>query len=104
MDVANASLLDEATSASEALAMTHRHNKRKCWFVANNIHPQTLAVVQTRASALGIEIHVGDPSRIDFKLYSGILLQYPDTYGYLLNYEEIIHKAHNSEVCVDLEI
>lgn len=99
MDVANASLLDEATSASEGLAMTYRHNKRNCWFVANNVHQQTLSVVRTRASALGIEVHVADPRQIaDFGPYSGILLQYPDTYGYLLDYEEIVHKAHNDGV------
>lgn len=101
MDVANASLLDEGTSASEALAMTYRHNKRKCWFVADNVHPQTVSVVRTRASALGIEVHVGNPSQIDFKPYSGILLQYPDTYGYLLDNEEIVNKAHESKVCAD---
>lgn len=102
MDVANASLLDEATSASEALAMTYRYNKRKCWLVADNVHQQTLSVVRTRALALGIEVHVADPSRTaDFQPYSGILLQYPDTYGYLLDYEEIVHKAHNDGVRIN---
>lgn len=100
MDMANASLLDEATSASEALAMTYRHNKRKRWFVADNVHPQTLSVVHTRASALGIDVHVGDPSQTNFKSYSGVLLQYPDTYGYLLDYEELVRKAHNDGVRV----
>lgn len=98
MDVANASLLDEATAASEALAMTCRHNKRTSWFVADNVHPQTLSVVRTRASALGVDVRVGDPSRVDFKPYSGILLQYPDTYGYLLDHEELVRKAHNDGV------
>lgn len=99
MDVANASLLDEATSASEALAMTYRHNKRKRWFVADNVHPQTLSVVRTRASALGIEVQSGDPNLVDdFKSYSGVLLQYPDTYGHLSDYGEIVNKAHNDEV------
>lgn len=98
MDVANASLLDEASSASEALAMTYRHNKRDRWFVADNVHPQTLSVVRTRASALGINVHVGDPSRTDFKPYSGVLLQYPDTYGHLVDYEETVRKAHDDGV------
>lgn len=100
MDVANASLLDEATAASEALAMTYRHNKRTRWFVADNVHPQTLSVVRTRASALGIEVHVGDPCAVDFEPYSGVLLQYPDTYGYLLDYEELVHEAREKGVCV----
>lgn len=100
MDVANASLLDEASSASEALAMTYRHNKRNRWFVADNVHPQTLSVARTRASALGIDVHVGDPGRTDFKPYSGVLLQYPDTYGHLVDYEEIVHKAHDDGVRV----
>lgn len=100
MDVANASLLDEASSASEALAMTYRHNKRERWFVADNVHPQTLSVARTRASALGIDVHVGDPGRTDFKSYSGVLLQYPDTYGHLVDYEEIVRKAHDDGVRV----
>ncbi|CAI6362881.1 unnamed protein product [Macrosiphum euphorbiae] len=101
MDVANASLLDEATSASEALAMTYRHNKRKRWFVADNVHPQTLSVVRTRASALGIDVQSGDPNQVDdFKSYSGVLLQYPDTYGHLSDYGEIVNKAHNDETLV----
>jgi glycine dehydrogenase len=104
MDVANASLLDEATSASEALAMTYRHNKRKRWFVADNVHPQTLSVVNTRASALGIEVCSGDPSQVeDFKSYSGVLLQYPDTYGHILDYGEIVRKAHDNEVRVQYQ-
>lgn len=98
MDVANASLLDEATAASEALAMTYRHTKRKSWFVADHVHPQTLAVVQTRASALGIEVCVGDPNLTDFKPYAGVLLQYPDTYGRLLDIGEIVQAAHNDGV------
>ncbi|XP_050537267.1 glycine dehydrogenase (decarboxylating), mitochondrial isoform X2 [Daktulosphaira vitifoliae] len=101
MDVANASLLDEATAAAEALAITYRHNKRKQWFVANNVHPQTIAVIRTRAYALGIEVNIDDPNRIkNFKQYSGILLQYPDTYGFLLDYEEVVQNAHKDGALV----
>lgn len=98
MDVANASLLDEATAASEALAMTYRHTKRKCWFVADNVHPQTLAVVRTRASALGIDVRVGDPNLTDCRPYAGVLLQYPDTYGRLSDIGDIVRAAHDDGV------
>lgn len=98
MDVANASLLDEATAAAEALAMTYRHNKRRCWFLADNVHPQTASVVRTRAEAMGIEVRTGDPSRTDFAQYGGVLLQYPDTYGYIMDNEEIVQRAHKDGV------
>lgn len=98
MDVANSSLLDEATAASEALAMTYRHTKRKCWLVADNVHPQTVAVVQTRATALGIRVCVSDPNLTDYKQYAGVLLQYPDTHGRLSDIEGIVRGAHNDGV------
>src|SRR5207249_3614470 len=60
LDIANASLLDEATAAAEAMALCHAVVRgRKTFFVADNVHPQTIAVVQTRAEPLGIEIKIG---------------------------------------------
>src|SRR4029077_19320231 len=69
LDVANASLLDEATAAAEAMTLCHAVvPDRKTFLVANNCHPQTIAVVQTRAKPLGIEIVVGDFREFDFKV------------------------------------
>ncbi|MCL2625417.1 MAG: aminomethyl-transferring glycine dehydrogenase [Cystobacterineae bacterium] len=84
MEVANASLLDEGTAAAEAMSMLHAtsKNQAKRFFVSEQCHPQTLAVVQTRAKPLGIEVVVGDifstPPGEDF---FGVLLQYPATDG-----------------------
>src|SRR6266436_5060983 len=67
LEIANASLLDEATSAAEAMALCHAVvPNRKMFFVADNCHPQTVSVVQTRAKPLGIEIKIGDYSRFRF--------------------------------------
>jgi glycine dehydrogenase len=65
LDIANASMLDEATAAAEAMALCHAVvPNRKTFFVADNCHPQTIAVVQTRAKPLGIEVKIGDYSTI----------------------------------------
>src|SRR4029077_11225710 len=67
LEIANASLLDEATAAAEAMALCHAVvPNRKKFFLADNCHPQTVAVVQTRAKPLGIEIKIGDYSRFRF--------------------------------------
>ena len=58
LDVANASLLDEGTGAAEAMGLAYRHNKRRKFFVDKKVHPQTLAVVETRASSLGIQVRI----------------------------------------------
>src|SRR5262249_12164089 len=66
LDIANASMLDEATAAAEAMALCHAAvPNRKKFFVADTCHPQTIAVVQTRAKPLGIEIEIGDYSRFN---------------------------------------
>src|SRR4030095_11777430 len=84
LDIANASMLDEATAAAEAMALCHAVagggdlGRRKIFFVADNCHPQTIAVVQTRAKPLGIEIKIGDYSRFKFdSAVFGALVQYP---------------------------
>src|SRR6184192_3989326 len=67
LDIANASLLDEATAAAEAMSLCHTVvPNRKTFFVADNCHPQTIAVIQTRAKPLGIEIKIGDYSQFKF--------------------------------------
>ena len=88
LDIANASLLDEATAAAEAMALCHAVvPNRKTFFVADNCHPQTIAVVQTRAKPLGIEIKIGDYSRFKFdNTIFGALVQYPATDGAIYDY------------------
>jgi glycine dehydrogenase len=97
LPIANASLLDEATAAAEAmhLCFAVSDGKRDAFFVADDCHPQTIAVVQTRAEALGVEIRVGDPNEVDFaagELF-GILLQYPATDGRVVDYAPLAEKA-----------
>ncbi|MEK9284255.1 aminomethyl-transferring glycine dehydrogenase [Bradyrhizobium sp. ISRA442] len=84
LDVANASLLDEATAAAEAMALAERHSqvKAKAFFVDKDVHPQTLAVMRTRAEPLGWTLIVGDPlADLDKADVLGALLQYPGSSG-----------------------
>jgi glycine dehydrogenase len=84
LDIANASLLDEATAAAEAMAMAERAVKDapKAFFVDAKAHPQTIAVIKTRAEPLGWQIILGDPWRdLDPAAVFGALIQYPDTTG-----------------------
>ncbi len=102
LDIANASMLDEATAAAEAMALCHAVvPDRKTFFVADNCHPQTIAVVQTRAKPLGIEIKIGDYSRFKFdSTVFGALVQYPATDGAIYDYAEFVRKAHDAGALV----
>ncbi|TPE53867.1 aminomethyl-transferring glycine dehydrogenase [Amaricoccus solimangrovi] len=84
LDVANASLLDEATAAAEAMALCERgaKSKARAFFVDHHCHPQTIAVIRTRAEPLGWEVIVGDPfADLDPEAVFGAIFQYPGTYG-----------------------
>jgi glycine dehydrogenase len=97
LEIANASLLDEATAAAEAMAMSAGSSKTgsKLFWVSDQCHPQTIAVVQTRARALGIEVVVGDHRTVQFDpVPFGILLQYPASDGAIYDYQEICDRAH----------
>src|SRR5437868_11738417 len=102
LDIANASLLDEATAAAEAMALCHAVvPNRKTFFVADNCHPQTIAVVQTRAKPLGIEIKIADYSRFKFdQTVFGALMQYPATDGAIYDYAEFARHAHDAGALV----
>jgi len=102
LDIANASMLDEATAAAEAMALCHAVvPNRKTFFVADNCHPQTIAVVQTRAKPLGIEIKIGDCSQFKFdNAFFGALVQYPATDGAIYDYADFVRKAHNAGALV----
>jgi glycine dehydrogenase len=98
MDIANASLLDEATACAEAMMMSHRFKAaegRNVFFVSENCHPQNIEVVRTRGAALGVEIVVGNHETFVFtgKVF-GALVQYPDTSGTVHDFTLFIEKAH----------
>src|SRR5216117_2280477 len=102
LDIANASLLDEATAAAEAMALCHSAvPNRKVFFVADNCHPQTIAVIQTRAKPLGIEIKIGDYSRFQFDdTIFGALIQYPATDGAIYDYAKFVTRVHDAGALV----
>src|SRR5437016_687334 len=102
LDIANASLLDEATAAAEAMALCHAVvPNRKTFFVADNCPPQTIAVIQTRAKPLGIEIKSANYSRFKFDdTVFGALVQYPATDGAIYDYAEFVRQAHDAGALV----
>lgn len=103
LEIANASLLDEGTAAAEAMSMSYGlcKTKAKHFFVSQTCHPQTIAVVQTRARPLGIEVIVGDHRTFEFdQEIFGALLQYPATDGTIYDYREFIDKAHGAKALV----
>src|SRR5437588_9377679 len=98
LDIANASLLDEGTAAAEAMTLCRAAvgAARSTFFVANNCHPQTIEIVQTRAKPLGLKVVVGDFSRFKFdETVFGALVQYPATDGAVYDYEPFSKAAHD---------
>jgi glycine dehydrogenase len=107
LPLANASLLDEATAAAEAMAMClavsrSSGRERTEFFASQDCHPQTIAVMQTRAEPLGMTLRVGRTQAIDFSNphLAGILLQYPATDGYVGDYSALVAQAHAAGVLV----
>jgi glycine dehydrogenase len=104
MELANASMLDESTAAAEAMTLLQRVNKKNksdTFIVAHDCHPQTIAVIQTRARELEINIIVGEPEALlESTAAFGMLLQYPGTYGHLENIAPLIAKAHSQQTLV----
>ncbi|MEM1428114.1 MAG: aminomethyl-transferring glycine dehydrogenase [Pseudomonadota bacterium] len=99
LDVANASLLDEATAAAEAMTMARRVAKSKAasFFVDHHCHPQTISVLRTRAEPLGIGIVVGDPfTALDAGAVFGALFQYPGTFGEVHDFSAPIDALHGA--------
>ena len=109
MDMANASLLDEATAAAEAMALCKRSNRLKTdkFFVDEDIFPQTLEVLKTRAQYFGFELVVGDPkTELEQHEVFGVLLQYPGGSGSVSDIEPLIKQAHEQKalVCVATDL
>ena len=97
LEIANASLLDEATAAAEAMSMSYGvcKNKANTYFVSQDCHPQTIDVLQTRAKPLGINIVVSDHQTFDFaEPIFGAILQYPASDGTIYDYRAFVEKAH----------
>ena len=107
MEIANASLLDEATAAAEAMTMFHavKSSSKKgagTFFVSELCHPQTIDLIHTRAKPIGIKVVVGDHTTLDFanKDLYGVLVQYPAANGEIYDYAEFIKEAHANSILV----
>ncbi len=105
LEIANASMLDEATAAAEAMTLCKRAQERKSaanvFFVSERCHPQTIALVQTRAEPLGFKVVVGNHERYDFvEPTFGVLVQYPASDGAVLDYESFCERAHQAGALV----
>ncbi|GGC92630.1 glycine dehydrogenase (aminomethyl-transferring) [Flavobacterium lutivivi] len=106
MEIANASLLDEGTAAAEAMALLfdvrsrdQKKNNANKFFVSEEILPQTLSVLQTRSTPIGIELVVGNHENFDFSSdFFGAILQYPGKFGQVNDYSAFIAKAHQNEI------
>jgi glycine dehydrogenase len=99
LEVANASLLDEATACAEAMTMAQRVSKSKAtaFFVDQACHPQNIDVMRTRAEPLGIELIIGNPDDLDAERVFGAIFQYPGTHGHVRDFTDLISKLHESK-------
>jgi len=99
LEIANASLLDEATAAAEAMTMAQRvaKSKAKAFFVDQDCHPQNIEVIRTRAEPLGIEIIVGNPDDMDASAVFGAVFQYPGTHGHVRDFTDHIAGLHEAK-------
>ncbi|WP_025563430.1 aminomethyl-transferring glycine dehydrogenase [Psychromonas sp. SP041] len=102
MDLANASLLDEATAAAESMTLCKRASKSKsnAFFVSNELHPQTVDVIRTRAEYIGYEIITGSSEELDNHDVFGAILQYPSTTGNVTDLTDVIAQAHAKKTLV----
>ena len=107
LDIANASLLDESTACAEAMTMAQRVAKSKSnvFFIDENCHPQNIAVMQTRAKPLGIDLVIDAPENLKPGGVFGAIFQYPGTYGVIRDFTDIISNLHASRaigiICAD---
>jgi hypothetical protein len=111
MEIANASLLDESTAAAEAMALLfdvrtrdQKKNNTNKFFVSEEILPQTLSVLQTRSTPIGVELVIGNHETFDFSTeFFGAILQYPGKFGQVNDYSAFIAKAKEQEIKVKAE-
>ena len=99
LEIANASLLDESTAAAEAMTMAERtaKSKSKTFFIDENCHPQNIAVMQTRAAPLGIDIIIGAPEDLDATQVFAAIFQYPGTYGHVRDFTDQMAALHDAK-------
>jgi len=108
MEIANSSLLDESTSAAEAMALLfavrtrdQKKNEVNRFFVSEEVLPQTISLLKTRAIPLGIELTIGDHTKFDFSnTYFGAIIQYPGKTGQIFNYADFVSNCKASEIKV----
>jgi glycine dehydrogenase len=97
LPVANASLLDEATACAEAMTLLYGNGKRNVFLVSDKLHPQNIALLESRAKPLGIELIIGDWKGFTFdETVFGAILQYPDTTGKVEDYSDLTEAAHQN--------
>ena len=105
LDIANASMLDEGTAAAEAMTLAHRVFKGSddaIFLVDKNVHPQTLAVIETRANPLGLKVQTFDVTKfedVSGEIF-GVLVQYPNTYGAVIDHHDLAKWAHEKNATV----
>ncbi|HEX8577383.1 MAG TPA: aminomethyl-transferring glycine dehydrogenase, partial [Flavobacterium sp.] len=108
MEIANASLLDESTAAAEAMALLfdvrsrdQKKNQVNKFFVSEEVLPQTISVLQTRSTPIGVELVIGNHETFDFSTdFFGAILQYPGKYGQVNDYADFIAKAKANDIKV----
>jgi glycine dehydrogenase len=108
LPIANSSLLDEGTAASEAMIMLHNGRTRaqvkegaNTFLVSDKLFPHTIELLKTRANPLGIQLEIGDINRLEMNAsVFGIILQYPDQFGEITDYSELVRRAHDSSIDV----
>ena len=104
LPMTNSSLLDEGTAAAEAMTMSYNadRKKRQQYFVSDSLHPQTIAVLKTRAEPLSIQLVFGAPEDIDLSAgeFFGAILQYPNTFGDIEDYADFCARAHEHNCLV----
>lgn len=106
MEISNASLLDEATAAAEAMTLMQRSNKKKSntLFVANSVLPQTIDVIKTRAELLEIDLVIDDVNKISDYDFFGAVIQYPGTDGAIEDISHIIATCHQQNALVSVAV
>ena len=110
LPLANSSLLDEGTAAAEAMLMffnATRDPNKKTFLVSSKSHPQTIDILKTRSEPLGIELKISDHNRFEFnESVFGVLIQYPDTDGFIQDYSDLCDSAHENQsyVCVATDL
>jgi glycine dehydrogenase len=99
LEIANASLLDEATACAEAMTVAQRVAKSKvnAFFVDRDCHPQNIAVIQTRAAPMGIDVIIGNPGKLEADKVFGAIFQYPGTYGHVRDFTDQIAALHENK-------